>query len=113
MQAVLGLRVQVIFVPILAGLSGHGVRPLTWAAAVAALVGVGLLEGDGSPPVVGDLWSFLSAIAFGVQVRSIARFSAASTVVWSTQQLLAKHCRVQHTATPGELRCRRKLCNRS
>lgn len=58
----------VIIVPILAGLSGRGVQPLTWFSAVAALIGMSLLEGGGAPPCVGDVWSFLSAIAFGVQV---------------------------------------------
>ena len=44
-------------------------RPLTWLSACAALAGVSLLEGGGSPPVIGDAWSFLSALAFGMQVR--------------------------------------------
>jgi hypothetical protein len=63
---------QVIIVPILAGLSGRGVQPLTWFSAVAALFGVSLLEGGGSPPCLGDMWSFISALAFGVQVRRCA-----------------------------------------
>ncbi|GAB4815630.1 hypothetical protein N2152v2_008086 [Parachlorella kessleri] len=59
----------VIIVPILVGLSGRGVAPLTWLAAVMALAGMSLLEGGGgSPPSLGDLLSFLSAVAFGVQV---------------------------------------------
>lgn len=62
-------EVQVIIVPILAGLSGRGVQTLTWVAAVAALGGMSLLEGGGAPPCIGDVWSFLSALAFGVQVR--------------------------------------------
>jgi drug/metabolite transporter (DMT)-like permease len=64
---------QVISVPILAGLSGRGVQPLTWFSAIAALCGMSLLEGGGSPPSLGDLWSFLSALAFGVQVHANAR----------------------------------------
>ena len=58
----------VLVVPFLAGISGRGVRPLTWASALAALVGVSLLEQSGSPPSFGDLWSALSAMAFGVQM---------------------------------------------
>lgn len=58
----------VLVVPFLAGLSGRGVRPITWASAVAALVGVSLLEQSGSAPSWGDLWSALSAMAFGVQM---------------------------------------------
>lgn len=58
----------VLVVPFLAGLSGRGVRPITWASAVAALVGVSMLEQSGSAPSWGDLWSALSAMAFGVQM---------------------------------------------
>lgn len=58
----------VLVVPFLAGLSGRGVRPITWASALAALVGVSMLEQSGSAPSWGDLWSALSAIAFGVQM---------------------------------------------
>ncbi len=58
----------VLVVPFLAGLSGRGVRPITWASALAALVGVSMLEQSGSAPSWGDLWSALSAMAFGVQM---------------------------------------------
>lgn len=59
----------VLVVPFLAGLSGSRVRPVTWAAAALSLVGVGLLEQSGRPPSVGDIWSFVSAVAFGIQVE--------------------------------------------
>jgi hypothetical protein len=52
----------------LAGLSGRGIKPLTWVSAAAAFVGVGLLEGGVTTPSPGDLWQLLSAFAFGVQV---------------------------------------------
>ena len=55
-------------VPLLAGMSGKGVSLVTWASCLAALVGVGLLEQGGAPPGVGDVWSMLSAVAFGLQV---------------------------------------------
>lgn len=58
-------------VPILAGLSGRGVKPLTWASCIVALVGVGLLEQGGAPPGVGDIWNLLSALFFGLQVSFI------------------------------------------
>ncbi|KAI3430272.1 hypothetical protein D9Q98_004868 [Chlorella vulgaris] len=58
----------VLVVPFLAGLSGKGVSAVTWASCLAALVGVGLLEQGGAPAGVGDIWSFASAVAFGVQV---------------------------------------------
>ncbi len=63
-------------VPLLAGLSGKGVSPVTWASCVAALVGVGLLEQGGAPPGVGDIWSMLSAVAFGLQVRTVFGWAA-------------------------------------
>jgi drug/metabolite transporter (DMT)-like permease len=59
----------VLIVPILAGLQGRGVSNLNWIASFTALAGVGFLEQSGtSPPGIGDIWSFLSAVAFGVQV---------------------------------------------
>lgn len=65
----------VLVVPFLAGINGRGVRPLTWAAAVAALVGVSLLEQSGAAPCMGDVWSIISAIAFGVQIFRTEHFS--------------------------------------
>ena len=61
-------EMQVLVVPILAGLSGRGVKPLTWASCIVALVGVGLLEQGGAPPGIGDVWNLLSALFFGLQV---------------------------------------------
>ena len=59
-------------VPILAGLSGRGVRPLTMLSAFVALFGVGLLEQGGAAPDIGDAWNLISAFAFGLQVGSCA-----------------------------------------
>lgn len=58
----------VLVVPFLAGISGRGVKTITWVSACAALVGVSLLEQSGSSPSLGDLWSALSAMFFGVQM---------------------------------------------
>jgi len=59
----------VLIVPILAGLQGKSISNLNWIASFTALAGVGFLEQSGtSPPGIGDVWSFLSAVAFGVQV---------------------------------------------
>ena len=59
-----------IVVPILAGFSGKGVRALTWASAVGAVVGCALLgTGGGTGFGVGDVLSVLSAVFFGVQAR--------------------------------------------
>ncbi len=67
---------QVLVVPILAGLSGKGVKPLTWASCIVALVGVGLLEQGGAPPGVGDVWNLLSALFFGLQVIELKVLTA-------------------------------------
>jgi drug/metabolite transporter (DMT)-like permease len=65
----------VLVVPFLAGFSGTGVRPLTWAAAVTAVLGVSLLEQGGAPPSMGDVWSIVSAVAFGVQIFRTEHYS--------------------------------------
>lgn len=67
-------------VPILAGLSGRGVKPLTWASCIVALLGVGLLEQGGAPPGVGDVWNLLSALFFGLQVCCAALYQAAPSI---------------------------------
>ena len=61
----------VVVVPILAGLSGKGVRALTWASALGATLGCALLgTGNGAGFGVGDLLSVLSAVFFGIQARA-------------------------------------------
>ena len=61
----------VVVVPILAGLSGKGVRTLTWASALGATLGCALLgTGNGAGFGVGDLLSVLSAVFFGIQARA-------------------------------------------
>lgn len=59
---------NVIFVPILAALVGHRVRPLVWFAALTALTGCALLCGDSAGPNIGDLWSLGTAIVFGLYI---------------------------------------------
>jgi hypothetical protein len=61
---------KVVVVPLLAGFAGHGVKWLTWVSAFVALFGVALLEQSGAAPSTGDVWSVISAVAFGVQVGS-------------------------------------------
>lgn len=62
-------------VPFLAGSKlgdQRQIKPVIWLSAFGALGGVSLLEnGGGSPPGLGDLWSLLSAIFFGVQVSVV------------------------------------------
>ena len=65
-------------VPFLAGSKlgdQRQIKPVIWLSAFGALGGVSLLEnGGGSPPGLGDLWSLLSAIFFGVQVQTVHCF---------------------------------------
>ncbi|XP_074330944.1 uncharacterized protein LOC141668142 [Apium graveolens] len=58
----------VIVVPLLDGILGAVVPAHTWFGALMSLTGVGLLESSGSPPTVGDLLNFLSAVFFGVHM---------------------------------------------
>ncbi|XP_062111131.1 uncharacterized protein LOC133822715 [Humulus lupulus] len=58
----------VIVVPLLDGMLGAVVPARTWFGALMAILGVALLESSGSPPCVGDLLNFLSALFFGVHM---------------------------------------------
>ncbi|KAB1205732.1 hypothetical protein CJ030_MR7G028083 [Morella rubra] len=58
----------VIVVPLLDGMLGAKVPALTWFGALMSILGVGMLESSGSPPSVGDLFNFLSAVFFGVHM---------------------------------------------
>lgn len=56
----------VIEVPIIAGLFGARIPPVTWWSAAAAVAGVGLLESaGGETSVMGDFWTITSALIFG------------------------------------------------
>ncbi|KAG0576746.1 hypothetical protein KC19_5G104600 [Ceratodon purpureus] len=65
----------VLTVPFIAGLTGKKIPLLTWCAAVAALFGVGLLETTGAPPSVGDAWSLLSSVIFGIHLIRTEHYS--------------------------------------
>lgn len=58
----------VIVVPLLDGMLGAIIPPLTWFGALVSILGVALLESSGSPPSVGDLLNFLSAVFFGIHM---------------------------------------------
>lgn len=58
----------VIVVPLLDGMLGAVVPARTWFAALMSVLGVAMLESSGSPPCVGDLLNFLSALFFGVHM---------------------------------------------
>jgi drug/metabolite transporter (DMT)-like permease len=67
---------NVIFVPILAAIFGHRVRPIVWAAAITALIGCGLLCGDGHGPNIGDLWSLGTAITWAMYIFRLESIAA-------------------------------------
>ncbi|KAK3009023.1 hypothetical protein RJ639_014000, partial [Escallonia herrerae] len=62
------LGIWVIVVPVLDGILGAIVPAHTWFGAFMSIIGVGMLESSGSPPCVGDLLNFLSAVFFGVHM---------------------------------------------
>lgn len=57
---------NVVFVPIFLIFMGRKSRPAVWLAAAMALTGVGLLSFDGGPPVIGDLWTLGTAVAYAL-----------------------------------------------
>eukprot|EP00850_Spirogloea_muscicola_P012802 SM000084S23138 [mRNA] locus=s84:355470:357948:- [translate_table: standard] len=65
----------VIVVPILAGLMGAKIPRVTWFSAAAAVAGVSLLETNGPHSIGGDVWTFLSAVLFGVHILRTEQFS--------------------------------------
>jgi drug/metabolite transporter (DMT)-like permease len=67
---------NVIFVPILAAFFGHRVRVIVWAAAITALIGCGLLCGEGGGPNIGDLWSLGTAITWASYIFRFESVSA-------------------------------------
>ncbi|XP_027097593.1 uncharacterized protein [Coffea arabica] len=69
----------VIVVPLLAGILGSKIPARTWFGALMSIVGVGMLESSGSPPCVGDLLNFLSAVFFGVHMLRTEHISRATT----------------------------------
>ncbi|PIN25971.1 hypothetical protein CDL12_01250 [Handroanthus impetiginosus] len=58
----------VIVVPLIDGLLGSTIPAGTWFAALMSIIGVAMLESSGSPPCIGDLLNFLSAVSFGIHM---------------------------------------------
>ncbi|KAK1416057.1 hypothetical protein QVD17_31845 [Tagetes erecta] len=58
----------VIVVPLIDGMLGAVIPARTWFGALMSVIGVGMLECSGSPPCVGDLFNFLSALFFGIHM---------------------------------------------
>ncbi|KAL8474696.1 hypothetical protein ACS0TY_031224 [Phlomoides rotata] len=56
----------VIVVPVLESMLGEIVPARTWYGILMSVVGICMLECSGSPPNIGDLFNFLSAIFFGI-----------------------------------------------
>jgi drug/metabolite transporter (DMT)-like permease len=66
----------VVFVPLLAAIAGHGVRPSVWTAAIMAICGCGLLCGEGGGPNVGDFWSLATAMTWAVYIFRLEAVAA-------------------------------------
>ncbi|RDI95332.1 EamA/RhaT family transporter [Meiothermus sp. QL-1] len=70
----------VVMLPLFLGLLGHRLRWTVWMAAGLAVLGVGLLSYDGSPPNLGDLWTLGTALCFTFYIwrmeRHARRFAA-------------------------------------
>ncbi|TQE09935.1 hypothetical protein C1H46_004513 [Malus baccata] len=58
----------VITVPLLDGMLGATIPTRTWFGVLMSALGIAMLECSGSPPNVGDLLNFLSAIFFGIHM---------------------------------------------
>ncbi|KAL2546174.1 uncharacterized protein Fot_15407 [Forsythia ovata] len=69
----------VIVVPLIDGMLGSTVPALTWFGALMSIVGVAMLESSGSPPCVGDLLSFLSAVFFGIHMLRTEHISRSTS----------------------------------
>ncbi|CAM0875231.1 unnamed protein product [Alopecurus aequalis] len=65
----------VIVVPLIDGIFGASIPKLTWFGAIVSIIGVGLLECGGSPPCVGDVLSFFSAVFFGIHMLRTEQIS--------------------------------------
>ncbi|XP_047092189.1 uncharacterized protein LOC124704002 [Lolium rigidum] len=65
----------VIVVPLIDGIFGASIPKLTWFGAIVSIIGVGLLECGGSPPCVGDVLNFFSAVFFGIHMLRTEQIS--------------------------------------
>ncbi|XP_057765927.1 uncharacterized protein LOC130986511 [Salvia miltiorrhiza] len=65
----------VIVVPLIDGMLGSKIPAYTWFGALASIVGVAMLESSGSPPCIGDLLNFLSAVSFGIHMLRTEQIS--------------------------------------
>ncbi|KAL3818615.1 hypothetical protein ACJIZ3_004520 [Penstemon smallii] len=56
----------VIVIPLLESILGEIIPARTWFGILMSVLGIFMLESSGSPPNIGDLFNFLSAIFFGI-----------------------------------------------
>ncbi|GFQ08623.1 uncharacterized transporter af_0788 [Phtheirospermum japonicum] len=56
----------VVVIPMLECMLGETVPARTWFGILMSVIGISMLECSGSPPNIGDLFNFLSAIFFGI-----------------------------------------------
>ncbi len=64
-----------ILVPLFLRAAGRSVGPVVWLAASLAFVGVGLLSWDGGSPVIGDLWTLGTALAYAIYLIRVERMT--------------------------------------
>ncbi|KAL7114632.1 hypothetical protein ACP275_04G133300 [Erythranthe tilingii] len=58
--------ITVIIIPLLESMLGEIVPARTWFGVLMSVLGISMLECSGSPPNIGDLFNFISAIFFGI-----------------------------------------------
>ncbi|MDX2004044.1 MAG: EamA family transporter [Meiothermus sp.] len=58
----------VVILPLMLGILGHRLGWNIWASAGLAILGVGLLSYDGSPPNAGDLWTLGTAASYALYI---------------------------------------------
>lgn len=91
----------VLTVPVLIGLSGIRISRTIWVSAAAALLGIGLLTGDGGPPNIGDAACVVSAVLFGVhtwRVEAIVESVKDSTGLAALQLVVLAGCSIAFAA---------------
>ena len=79
----------VVALPMLLGLLGHRLGWSIWLAAGLAVLGVGLLSYDGSPPNLGDVWTLGTALSYAVYIWRLEHFAQRfSTLALTGVQML-------------------------
>lgn len=66
----------VVLLPVMLGMLGHRLGWNIWTAAGMAILGVGLLSYDGSPPNLGDLWTLGTAVSYTVYIWRMEQFAS-------------------------------------